>query len=132
MREGAIGNTHVRPSVHSIPFLSAIEIDVRLKLKRPLDTAGCPVSVCYQRLISSVEKLYFECIVSLEELCVLTIGDVQLVCRIANLVVSKTYYDTMILLYYDTMILLYNDVMILFVPTIQYKTCIPPANKHFI
>ena len=66
------------------------------KIKQPPDTESkrndCPVNICYQRLISSMEKLYFDCIVSLEELCVVTIDDVQLVCRIANLVVSETYY----------------------------------------
>jgi hypothetical protein len=80
-RSGAIGDTELRVSTKPIPVLQRLQLDLRLQKS----TDSSRYDIDGKRLAVHLGKIFFHCVVTLEELLKFTWEGMQMVCRVADL-----------------------------------------------
>ena len=97
-REGVVGDTSVKHAKRPLQMLSEIQFDVRLKFNdlqnqaSSSTTSHSSTKFDAKIIAQHLQRVYFECIVTLEELIAITIpgsAQVQVVCRVSAMHVDE-------------------------------------------
>ena len=95
-REGVIGDTSLKYARRPLPTLSEVQFDVRMKYSDQRSSAFLSSSkINASTVVQHLQRAYFECIVTLEELLAVTIpgteqqAQVEVVCRASAMHVDE-------------------------------------------
>jgi hypothetical protein len=90
-REGVVGDTALRSLGNTLPVLSDISVAIRLRYN--LDEASNPIEIDAEMMKRIIMKKLFMSIISLDEVFVTTVMNVQIVCRVSEVSIERTEED---------------------------------------